>query len=63
VNQEILLRLQESGIAAPSGTVLGGRFAIRVANVNHRSRRKDFELLAREVLKLGAEISEKQDAS
>ena len=59
VNQEILLRLQESGVAAPSGTVLDGRFAIRVANVNHRSRRKDFEILAREVLKLGAEIGEK----
>jgi len=57
VNQEILLRLQESGVAAPSSTVIGGRFAIRVANVNHRSRRDDFEFLAREVIQLGNEIS------
>jgi glutamate/tyrosine decarboxylase-like PLP-dependent enzyme len=57
VNQEILFRLHESGVAAPSGTVIGGRFAIRVANVNHRSRYEDFELLVREVIRLGREIS------
>jgi aromatic-L-amino-acid/L-tryptophan decarboxylase len=57
VNQEILFRLHESGVAAPSGTVIGGRFAIRVANVNHRSRYEDFELLVREVTRLGKEIS------
>jgi len=57
LNQEILFRLHESGVAAPSGTVIGGRFAIRVANVNHRSRYEDFELLVREVIRLGREIS------
>lgn len=56
LNQEILLRLQERGIATPSGTTVRGRFAIRVANVNHRSRREDFELLARSVVALGREI-------
>jgi aromatic-L-amino-acid/L-tryptophan decarboxylase len=57
VNQEILLRLHESGVAAPSATVIGGRFAIRVANVNHRTRREDFDILVREVIRLGEEIS------
>jgi len=57
VNQEILFRLHESGVAAPSGTLIGGRFAIRVANVNHRSRWEDFDLLVREVIRLGSEIS------
>jgi aromatic-L-amino-acid/L-tryptophan decarboxylase len=57
VNKEIILRLQESGVAAPSSTVIGGRFAIRVANVNHRSRREDFELLVREVGRLGEIIA------
>ena len=47
VNTEILMRLQEEGIAAPSGTRVRGRFAIRVANVNRRSRQADFELLVR----------------
>jgi len=56
LNQEILLRLQERGIATPSGTTVRGRFAIRVANVNHRSRRADFELLARSVARIGREI-------
>jgi len=57
LNREILLRLQESGVASPSSTILHGRFAIRVANVNHRSRREDFEYLVREVIRLGQQIA------
>jgi aromatic-L-amino-acid/L-tryptophan decarboxylase len=53
LNQEILLRIQESGLAVPSHTVLGGRFAIRVAITNHRSRREDFDLLAKAVAETG----------
>ena len=49
LNREILLRVQESGVAIPSHTVLGGRFALRVAVTNHRSRREDFDLLVRTV--------------
>jgi glutamate/tyrosine decarboxylase-like PLP-dependent enzyme len=56
LNEEILLRLQERGIATPSGTTLDGRFAIRVANVNHRSRLADFDLLADAVLRIGREV-------
>ena len=56
VNNEILLRLQESGVATPSSTRIAGRFAIRAANVNHRSRREDFEILVREVVRLGEEV-------
>jgi aromatic-L-amino-acid/L-tryptophan decarboxylase len=57
LNEEILLRVQESGLALPSATVLQGRYAIRCANVNHRSRRTDFELLVDAVVKLGRKIS------
>ncbi|HET7190160.1 MAG TPA: pyridoxal-dependent decarboxylase [Gemmatimonadaceae bacterium] len=53
LNEEILLQLQEQGIAVPSGTRLGGRYAIRVANVNHRSREEDFETLMEAVVELG----------
>lgn len=56
INEEILLRLQEGGIAVPSGTTLGGRYAIRVANVNHRSRLSDFDLLADSVIRIGREL-------
>jgi glutamate/tyrosine decarboxylase-like PLP-dependent enzyme len=55
-NKEILMRVQERGIAVPSGTVVGGRFAIRVANTNHRSRREDFEALVEAVETIGREL-------
>ena len=53
LNQEILLQIQESGLAVPSTTVLGERLAIRVAITNHRSRREDFDLLVRAVVERG----------
>jgi aromatic-L-amino-acid decarboxylase len=53
LNAEILVRVQEEGIAVPSGTKLRGRYAIRVANVNHRSRREDFVVLADAVKRIG----------
>jgi glutamate/tyrosine decarboxylase-like PLP-dependent enzyme len=56
VNSEIMFRLQESGVAVPSDTMLNGRHALRVAVVNHRTRREDLDLLVDEVLRLGAEI-------
>ena len=54
LNKEVLLRLQESGIAVPSQTMLEGRFAIRVAITNHRSRREDFDLLVRSVVEIAS---------
>lgn len=57
LNPRILVALQERGIAAPSSTQLGGRFAIRVAITNHRSRREDFDALADGVLALGREFA------
>jgi aromatic-L-amino-acid decarboxylase len=57
LNQEILFRLQESGAAVPSSTVLDGRFAIRVCITNHRTRTEDLTFLVDEVLRLGASVS------
>ena len=56
LNAEILMQLQERGIAAPSSTVLNGRFSIRVAICNHRSKRPDFEALVEAVAAIGKEI-------
>jgi glutamate/tyrosine decarboxylase-like PLP-dependent enzyme len=56
LNREILLRVQESGVAIPSHTVLGGRFALRVAVTNHRSRLEDFDLLVNAVTATGAAL-------
>jgi glutamate/tyrosine decarboxylase-like PLP-dependent enzyme len=44
-NREILLRVQESGLAVISGSRIGGRYVMRVACTNHRSRWADFERL------------------
>ncbi len=56
LNAELLVRLHEDGIAVPTYTRLHGRYLLRVAITNHRSRRADFELLAREVVRLGREL-------
>jgi len=56
LNREVLMRLQERGIAAPSSTVLDGRFAIRAAITNHRSTRADFDVLVASVLEIGREL-------
>ena len=42
VNKQIAIDLQERGVAVLTGTVIGGRYVLRVANTNHRSRREDF---------------------
>jgi aromatic-L-amino-acid decarboxylase len=56
LNQEILVALQEQGIAVLSSTRLGDRFALRVGHTNHRTRREDFDLLAQEVQRLGNQL-------
>jgi aromatic-L-amino-acid/L-tryptophan decarboxylase len=56
LNKEILMQLHEQGIAAPSYTTLYGRYCLRIAIANHRSRQEDFDLLAREVVRLGHEV-------
>lgn len=56
VNEEILVRVQESGLAVPSGTVIGGTFALRIAVTNHRSRRHDFDLLVEAVSETGLAV-------
>lgn len=57
LNEELLMQLQESGVAAPSYTTIGGRYCLRVAIANHRSRDDDFDLLAEEVVRLGTKIA------
>jgi aromatic-L-amino-acid/L-tryptophan decarboxylase len=57
LNKEILMRLHEQGIAAPSYGLLNGCYAIRVANVNHRSKKEDFEALVNGVLAIGQTIA------
>jgi glutamate/tyrosine decarboxylase-like PLP-dependent enzyme len=55
LNREILLQLQEKGIAVPSSTRIGGRYAIRAAFVGHRTTLADADALIDGVLRLGEE--------
>jgi aromatic-L-amino-acid decarboxylase len=57
LNRELLMRIQERGIAVPSATVLRGKFAIRVAITNHRTELQDLEVFAEKVVELGRELS------
>ncbi len=57
LNKEILIQLQEQGIAAPSYTTLNGRYCLRLAIANYRSVQNDFDVLAKEVVRLGKELS------
>ena len=53
VNADIVVALQESGVCAPSSTTIAGRFAIRAALVNHRTRREDVDALIDATLEWG----------
>jgi glutamate/tyrosine decarboxylase-like PLP-dependent enzyme len=55
LNADLLVRLQTSGIAVPSHTRLHGRFVIRAAFTNHRTRTEDVDVLVEEVVRLGNE--------
>jgi len=57
VNKRIAIDLQERGVAVLTGTVIGGRYVLRVANTNHRSRLEDFEVLVKEVVRIGKELT------
>ncbi len=53
LNTEIMLRMQESGIAAPTDTTLRGRHSLRAAINSHRVRADDLDLLVAETIRLG----------
>ena len=57
LNTEIMLRLQEEGLAAVSDTTVHGHHCLRAAINNHRTRGEDLELLVRETLRLGRAIA------
>ena len=56
LNKEILIQLQEGGVAAPSYTTLNGKYCLRVAISNHRSTSEDFDIMLAEILRIGASL-------
>ncbi len=55
-NREILMRIHERGLAVPSYTMLKGKFALRVSNTNHRSKRSDFDFLLLKIVEIAEEM-------
>lgn len=53
INKEIVMDLQESGIAVPSTTKLRGILNIRINITNHRTTLQDFDILVDAVVKTG----------
>jgi aromatic-L-amino-acid decarboxylase len=56
VNTEIMLRLQEEGVAAVSDTTIHCEHCLRAAINNHRTKSDDLELLVRETIRIGNDI-------
>jgi len=54
---EIVARLQEGGIAAPSTTRIAGRLCIRIAILNHRTEPADLDLTLRAAEDLARELT------
>jgi aromatic-L-amino-acid/L-tryptophan decarboxylase len=52
-NGKLAVEIQESGVAAPSTTILNGRVVLRCAIVNHRTSVKDIDALIEAALILG----------
>lgn len=57
LNTELLLRIQERGLAVPSSTVLRGAFCLRVCITNHRTRFVDITELVADAVRVGDEIA------
>lgn len=55
-NTEIMLRMQESGIAVLTDTKVHGQHCLRIAINNHRTRREDLDLLVQETLQRGRQL-------
>jgi len=58
-NQELAMRLQEQGLAAPSTTRIAGRPVLRAAVFNHRTSFADIDGFFADALRLGAELRSK----
>jgi aromatic-L-amino-acid decarboxylase len=56
LNKNIVVELQERGIAVLTGTVIRGKYVLRAANTNHRSCHEDFDILVREVVRIGKKL-------
>jgi glutamate/tyrosine decarboxylase-like PLP-dependent enzyme len=57
LNKQIVVELHERGIAVPSIVNIWSKKYLHAAITNHRSRQDDFDLLVREVIRIGNELA------
>lgn len=62
LNTEIMLRIQELGLAVPSDTTVQGKHALRCAFNNHRTQPEDIDGFLGDVLRVAEEIQSEQQA-
>ncbi|MDR3696006.1 aminotransferase class V-fold PLP-dependent enzyme [Mucilaginibacter sp.] len=62
LNKELLMRMHEAGIAAPSYTLLNGNYVIRAAITNHRTRRAHLDEMVAGTIKIGEALMKEFDA-
>jgi len=60
LNTEIMLRLQERGLAVPSDTTVQGKHGLRCAFNNHRTQREDIDGFLVDLLQIAREINLEQ---
>lgn len=58
LNMALLTQIQRHGIAVPSSESVHGKFSLRVCNLNHRTRREDFDLLVKSAEEIGKELED-----
>lgn len=63
VNIEIMLRLQEEGLAVLSDTTVHGTHCLRAAICNHRTRTEDIDLVIQAIARIGAEVAKEMPAT
>jgi aromatic-L-amino-acid decarboxylase len=61
INAAIVVDLHESGIAAPSTTMLDGQLAIRAAIVNHRTEVGDIDAMLAATIRFGRARAERHE--
>ncbi|MGH6972304.1 MAG: pyridoxal-dependent decarboxylase, partial [Caulobacteraceae bacterium] len=57
LNEELVMRLQERGLAAPSMTRLSGRPVVRAAIFNHRTRSHDIDAFFADAAEVASELT------
>ena len=62
LNKELLMRMHETGVATPSSTLLNGKYVIRVANTNHRTRRHHLDEMIAGTIEIGDQLMKEFEA-